>query len=149
MSNLCLLSETGLLDESASVTVLIISLAVVLLLLAAATIFYCANKRRKELSGAELQKPLGDPKPLEQRPIFRENNMKIVVNKMDDLLNQNTQYLQTAGSPLTNKSAKYIPEKCEEPTYEVPHVLPGNLRLDRGGYYDSREVIRPSYFPRQ
>ena len=149
MSNLCLLSETGLLDESASVTVLIISLAVVLLLLAAATIFYCAKKRRKELSSAELQKPLGDPKTLEQRPIFRENNMKIVVNKMDDILNQNTQYLQTAGSPLTNKSAKYIPEKSEEPTYEVPHVLPGNLRLDRGGYYDSREVIRPSYFPRQ
>ena len=87
---------------------------------------------------------------LEERPNFRENDIKIVVNKMDDILNQNTQYLQTAVSPLNAKSAKYFPEKSsDEPTYEVPHVLPGNLRHERGGYYESRDVTRPSYFPRQ
>ena len=80
--------------------------------------------------------------------ILLEKPSLIVVNKMDDLLNHNTQNLQ--GSPHTCKKSGGVQYNFfEENTYEVPHVLPANLRGGGGsatGYYDSRDVIRPTYF---
>ena len=142
--------------------VLIIALTCVLLLVTTVAVVCCLQKRRKQpptppasppASNIEVQDALMDGKKPhselyhQQRPIYRNNdNIKIVVNKMDDLLNHNTQNLQ--GSPHTCNKSGSVYNFFEENTYEVPHVLPANLRGGGSatGYYDSRDVIRPTYF---
>ena len=90
--------------------------------------------------------------------------MAIVVNRMDDLLNHNTQQLlqqqhlhynqskhhspaasrkstKSSGTKST-KSTKYNFSEVEN-TYEVPHVVPHNLRNveHKGGYF-----LAPAYY---
>ena len=142
--------------------VLIIAFAAVFFISSILGVCCCLQKRRKQPSplNIDVQKALMDQKPPtsaeHQRPNYRTNdNLKIVVNQMDDLLNHNTHTLQQAGSPHSCKKSAYFCSSFEENTYEVPHVLPANLRIDRPGYtdrtdrtgyYDARDVIRPTYF---
>ena len=89
-------SESGLLDESASLSVLLTAAVLILLVLMALAVICCRQKRR---GGGKLppnppsQSNGGADKALmEQRPACRQqqHEVKIVVNKMDDLLNHNT-----------------------------------------------------------
>ena len=95
--------------------------------------------------GCEVQKALMEDPTANHRNIYRPINnggstvgggggdIKLVVNKMDDLLNQNTQLLLASASP---KKSQFF---AEENAYEVPHVLPQNLRQDRiiNHYYET------------
>ena len=124
-------------EELAPMAVVIAVAALLLLALAVLTAICCLQRRRRRslLSAnddAEPQKANNKMAP----NVRGKDDIQIAANKMEDLLQHNTQQLLQQSACVN--SNLYV-ESLHNNEYEVPHS-----ERSCYGYYDLRDVVRPA-----
>lgn len=133
-------------EDIAPVAVVIAVASLLLLALTVLTAICCLQRRRRIVDrGGEPIKAVGAKNlPAAAGPIYRTKaDIQIAVNKMEDLLQHNTQQLlhpqATGASNLYVETTNLYVDSLHNNEYEVP-----NSERSCYGYYDLRDVVRPA-----
>jgi hypothetical protein len=120
-------------EEELAPMAVVIAVAVFLLIaIAVLAVICCQQRRRRSLLTATKEEPQKANNKLQPANFRGKDDIQIAVNKMEDLLQHNTQQLLQGACANSNL---YV-ESGHNNEYEVPH----NERSCYG-YYDLRDVV--------